>query len=136
MVDKACSDLKSGGESDRPICRTHADPDCNAIECVSDFFDEYSPFHDTLPEDKVVSKVQRPEMAKPLAPVVAPVVNDVNIRALKKKYTSLLLAADTLDPAIRRPYMSLASRQLLREIRTKPGVWESLFADFGSYKES
>lgn len=137
MVDKACSDLESGGQSDRPICRAHADPDCNEIECVSDFFDEYSPFHDTLPDGKVVSKVQRPEMAKPLASVVAPAIaDDVNIRALKRKYTSLLLAADTLDPAIRRPYMPLASRRLLREMRTKPGVWESLFADFGSYKES
>lgn len=134
MADKACSDLKSGGQSDRLICRAHADPDCNAIGCVSDFFDEYSPFHNTLPEDKVVSKVQRPEVFKKLAPAVVPVADEVNIRALKRKYTGLLLAADTLDPAIRRPYMPLTSRRVLREMRTQPGVWE-IFADFGSYKE-
>lgn len=136
VVNEAhCNGFKSEGQSDRLVCRAHADPDCNAIECISDFFDEYSPFHDTLPEDSVGSKVERPEMSKPVALTVPPVANAVDIRILKRQHTSLLLASDTLDPDIRRPYMPLISRQFLREVRTQPEVWRELFAGSGLYKE-
>lgn len=135
-LEVGSSNLKSRGQPDRPSCRAHTDPDCNAVECVYDFFDEYSPFHDTLPEGNVGSKVQRQEMAKPLALAVPPVADVVNIRALRKQHLALLLASDTLDPAIRRPYMPLTSRQFLREVRTQPGVWEELFAGSGLYKGS
>lgn len=129
------NDLKSKGQSDRLACRAHADPDCNAIECISDFFDEYSPFHDTLPEVSVGSKVERPGMSKPVPLTVPPVASAVDIQVLKRQHTSLLLASDTLDPGIRRPYMPLISRQFLREVRTQPEVWRELFAGSGVYKE-
>lgn len=125
-----------GQQPERIICRAHADPDCNAVECISDFFDEYSPFHDTLPDDNAVpSNVQQPEMAKPLSLAVPPVAKAGDIRKLRRQHISLLLASDTLSPEIRRPYMSVTARKFLREVRTQREVWEKLFADSGSYKK-
>lgn len=119
------------------VCQAHADPDCNAVECIPDFFDEYSPFHDTLPEKNLGSKVERSGMSKLLPPTTTPppVANVVDIRTLSRQHIGLLLASDTLDPDIRRPYMPLISRQFLKDVRAQPGVWRELFAGSGSYKE-
>lgn len=114
-------------------CTNHEDPECDDLDCISDFFEEYSPYHDTVGEaDPVQADSQPIKITKPPpAPEPTPKIEDT-IR-LRHEYLGLLLATGTLDAKYRRPYLSCNARDFLRDARTQPGMWEELMKEHGSY---
>lgn len=120
-------------EPTKLMCRAHSDPDCDEIECVSDFFDTYSPFHETLPDDnQAFSRERQPIRTQPLLTTVPPPVPKVDVRYQKIQLISCLLSSNTLNRSFIRPYMTLEVLNYLREIRAQPGEWERMFKGFGS----
>lgn len=117
------------------ICKIHLDPDCNEVECVMDFFVEYSPFHDTLPDDNQVShRGQQPAVVnQPPMPAVSLPEGEVDIRKLGTQLIACLLASDTLDPRIHRPYLNLQMREYIKYIKADPKQWHEMFKECGLY---